>query len=235
MVQFLQFLEYFKKLGNKMKITKTAIFSILMTMNFAFAFSETSTTFENNEFSKICKSLSKNKIIKGDFELIQKSQKASKQINSSGKYTISCDDGIIWFTEKPIQSVMVVTKTYIIQENKGKVRKTDGSKNSTFTNIAQIISSLFTGNYEEITKNFQIDFFPELENEQNWNAMLTPKDKTIATYMQKISVGGTFANNFATIALIELIQNNGDSSMYVLKNQVVTDNLTSNEAKYFEK
>lgn len=189
---------------------------------------------QNQDFIKICKKLSQSKIVRGDFEQIQTSSKTGRTVNSSGTYTISADDGMIWFTEVPVKQIMAVTKTYMIQEINGRQRKTDGSKNPTFTHMANVISSLFTGNYEEISRNFEVKCESDGGKVPVYTITLTPSDKTIASYIKQIKVEAVDSKN-SYIREITMITVSDDSTTYRLKNQVVTDNLNSDEAKYFEK
>lgn len=190
---------------------------------------------QKDDFSRICSKLSKMNIVRGEFDLEQYSKKADRKVVSSGDYTISAEDGIIWFTKKPVKSVMAVTKEFMVQEMNGKQRKIDGSKNPTFSNMANVISSLFTGKYEEINRDFTVECKYIETTNFGWSIKLTPKDSTIASYIKEINITVDELYEDCQIFEIKMEMFNGDSSTYRLKNQVLTDNLTSDEAKYFEK
>ena len=216
-----------------MKLKKFAASSFILIMAAGSLFAQQK---QKDQFSTICKQLSKSKIIRGDFEQTQKNAKTGRSVNSFGKYTISAEDGMIWFTEIPVKSVMAVTKTYMIQEIKGRQRKIDGSKNPTFTHMADVISSLFTGKYEEINNNFEVKCVAKEETNFGWEITLTPKDNTISSYIKEISVDCILLpSGECQITNMKMITFTDDSTTYRLNNQVVTDNLNSDEAKYFEK
>lgn len=212
-----------------MKIKKYLIVMISILFGIQGIFADSS-----SDFKQLCAKLSKVNIVRGEFELSQFVKKNNRNVNSSGKYTISAKDGMIWFTESPVQSVMAVTKEYIVQDNKGRQRKMDGSKNPTFAHMAEAISSLFTGKYEEIYHNFDVECSLTENSKSVWNIILTPKDKTIASYISKIQIQLNDLSGGCHITQIIMVTINGDSSTYRLKNQVLTDNLNSDEAKYFE-
>lgn len=215
----------------KLKKIAASLFTLIIAAGGLFAQQK-----QKDQFSTICKQLSKSKIIRGDFEQTQKNAKTGRTVNSSGKYTISAEDGMIWFTEVPVKSVMAVTKTYMIQEINGRQRKMDGSKNPTFTHMADVISSLFTGKYEEINSNFEVKCVAKEETNFGWEITLTPKDNTISSYIKEISVDCILLpSGDCQIMNMKMITFTDDSTTYRLKNQVVTDNLNSDEAKYFEK
>lgn len=216
-----------------MKLKKIITSILTFTVALAGIFAQQNSS---DEFNRICTKLSDTRIVRGDFEQIQTVKKTGRTVKSSGKYTISAEDGIIWFTEVPVKSVMAVTKTYMIQEMNGRQRKTDGSKNPTFTNMANVISALFTGNQEEIMNSFNVECIPDSEKAYAWKIKLSPTDKTISSYIKEISL--TAINppkKKCIISEMIMVTFAGDSTTYELYNQELTDNLNSDEAKYFEK
>lgn len=192
-----------------------------------------------DSFEELCNTVGKNKLLRGDFEMNQKNEKTGKkEVNSEGTFTLSADDGMIWFTEKPVKSVMVVTNNFVMQEINGKQRKIDGSKNQTFTKMATVTSSIFTGNYDELSKNFEITFMPMAANPKThvYGATLIPTDKMMSTFMKSIdiTISGPETGTLY-IDYIKIEYKTGDTVIYRLKNQTVIDNLNSDEVKYFEK
>lgn len=186
-----------------------------------------------DSFQSICFKLSKDKIVKGNFILAQKSAKTQKTINSSGTYTLSQQDGIIWFTEKPVKSVMVMMNDKIVQEMRGQKRVMDGKQNETFKGIANVISAIFTGRYEEIKAKFEIVEKSSAENVFEFE--LVPTDKTIAAYLKNVSIKARITDNGAEISEFTIIQFNDDEKKYVLSGQTKPDSLTESEKQYFEK
>lgn len=184
-------------------------------------------------FQSICFKLSKDKIVKGDFILAQKSAKTQKTINSSGTYTLSQQDGIIWFTEKPVKSVMVMMNDKIVQEMRGQKRVMDGKQNETFKGIANVISAIFSGRYDEIKTKFEIVEKSSAENVFEFE--LVPTDKTIAAYLKNVSIKARITDNGAEISEFTIIQFNDDEKKYVLSGQTKPDSLTESEKQYFEK
>lgn len=205
-------------------------FLILLTIFFSLTgiFAE-----ENEEFEKICNRLANTKVVRGDFEQIQKVKKTGKEVKSSGIYTISADDGIIWFTKMPVESVMAVTKTYIIQEMNGRQRKIDGSKNATFTSVADVVSGLFTGKIDDIQEKFKVKCIA-CEEPNLFKIELTSKDKTIGSYIKNILLKAKYVGK-ENCHLTEIVMTSftEDSTCYMLKNQVLTDTLNDDEKKYF--
>lgn len=184
-------------------------------------------------FQFICSKLSKDKIVKGDFTLAQKSAKTQRTINSLGTYTLSQEDGIIWFTEKPVKSVMVMMNDKIVQEMRGQKKVMDGKQNETFKGIANVISAIFTGRYEEIKNKFEV--VQKKSSDGVFEFELVPTDKTIASYLKNVSIKARITDNGAEISEFTIIQFNDDEKKYVLSGQTKPDSLTESEKQYFEK
>lgn len=185
-----------------------------------------------DRFQFVCIKLSEDKIVRGDFTLEQKSAKTGKTISSSGIYTLSQQDGIIWFNEKPVKSVMVMMNDKIVQEMRGQKRVMDGKQNETFKGIANVISAIFTGRYEEIKTKFEIVEKSSAENVFEFE--LVPTDKTIAAYLKNVSIKARITDNGAEIGEFTIIQFNDDEKKYVLSGQTKPDSLTESEKQYFE-
>lgn len=193
-------------------------------------FAEADYTFKN-----VCENLSKDKIVRGSFTLKQKSGKTQKSISSSGTYTLSQQDGIIWFTEKPVKSVMVMMNEKIIQEIRGQKKIMDGKQNETFKEIANVISSIFTGRFEEINNKFEINFKIDDVDGTKYYVVLIPLDKTIASYLKSVSINGICTKSKTEILNFTILQFNDDEKTYTFSDQIKHTTLTESEEQYFEK
>ena len=185
-------------------------------------------------FQSVCVKLSEDKIVRGNFSLAQKSAKTGKTINSSGTYTLSQEDGIIWFTEKPVKSAMVMMNDKIIQEMRGQKKVMDGKQNETFKGIANVISAIFTGRYDEIKAKFEINW-KEDSSGKIIDVELIPVDKMIAAYLKKVNIKAQLTDKGAEINEFTILQFNDDEKKYVLSGQMKTNSLTESEKQYFEK
>jgi len=190
-------------------------------------------------FKKVCESLSSKEITRGNFELERYIDKSKRALKSSGSFTISAKDGIIWFTEKPVETVMAVTEKYMIQvQPNGKKITTDASNNKTFGQIANITSSVFTGNYEVLENNFDIVF--SKQEKTIWKAVLTPKDDSLKAFIENVTLllDVTLPNENAgvfnvKITVFEMATPSKDKTTYKLSSQSYSDTLSENEKTFF--
>ena len=203
---------------------------------------------QSDEFKKFCRENAKSKMVRGDFELVQYNEKKKDtKRKSEGNFTLSVDDGIIWFTKKPVEVIQIMTDTKITQYVRGKKKVIDGKDNPTFLSIAKITASLFSGDYDEIEKNFEIECGYILNSVYNgkteYDVVLTPKkDSAVSSYIKKIQLIICFEDmpqndkDFKACYISELTIADaaGNVSSYILKNQRETDSLTGDEQKYFK-
>ena len=59
-----------------------------------------------------------------------------------------------------------------------------------------IISSLFVGNYDVISEDFNIEYGLEKKGDINfWSAKLVSKNSTLASYIKEVNISGTHSKN----------------------------------------
>ena len=202
---------------------------------------------QSDEFKKFCRENAKSKMVRGDFELVQYNEKKKDaKRKSEGNFTLSVEDGIIWFTKKPVEVTQVMTDTKISQYVRGKKKVIDGKDNQTFLSIAKITASLFSGDYDEIEKNFEIEVFAVdycyESGREDFEVELTPKkDSAIVTFIKKVNLSicvyddNAEAKGYKTCYISEfsMTDSGGGISQYTLNNQIETDTLNADEQKYF--
>jgi len=203
------------------------IISVLFSLIFACALLSA----DSADMDKVFTALTANKVTTGDFVQTKTSAKLKKPIKSSGTFIFS-DQGIVWRTLKPFPSTMAVTKTSIIQTKPdGTKNVTDGSSNEVFKSIAQTLSSLFSGNRNDLEQYFNIE--ESALNGSEWKMTLSPKDKTMAGAIKKIELSGSYLSEKSTLNAIRISQGEKDSVSYELSNQVYRQELTDDEKSLF--
>lgn len=184
-------------------------------------------------FEKVCNQLGKNSITKGDFQQIKtmNSSKGKRELKSNGQFILSLD-GIMWKTQKPFPSTMVVGLDYVVQiaANGTKTVK-DTAENQTFSNVASTVVAVFSNDYAQIQKNFAVNFKAEANNK--WSATLVPKDKTIASVMSSITLKGSSSSSSATLESIIMSEGEDNTTTYIFTNHSYPKELTKDEKSYF--
>ena len=200
---------------------------ILLTLITCSLFAQPVTTLEG-----VCASLSAHPNTTGDFTQIKTIQTNGRKLKSTGKYII-CPEGIVWKTEKPVPSSLILTKDKMIQVTaNGKKSVMDGKDNQIFSNISEILSSVFSGNAASIRKNFNCDF--QMKNDGEWSVSLEPKDSTIASVMNTLVLSGTCTNsNDAEMKSLVISETSGNTISYEFTNQKYPEELSADEKQNF--
>lgn len=182
---------------------------------------------QNLSLEDVCKGLSLRPNTSGDFIQTKTINANGRKLKSNGKFII-CPEGIMWNTEKPFPSKLVITKNQMIQTGAdGKQTVMSGSDNQIFENISSTLSSVFTGNSDELKRNFETNF-SFVENK--WKVELTPKDSTIGQVMKMLTLSGVTKNkNDFSIDKLELLETSSNTITYEFLNQQYPKELSLSE------
>lgn len=166
-------------------------------------------------------------IVRGDFVQTKTIQRISRTLRSTGTFTISRDDGIIWNTAKPFPLVMVVGPAGMTQITAQGDRTFFGAEeNPVFAHFSQAIQAVFSGNRDMLYDRFQVT--ADTDNLPSWHIVLRPKDGTIRSIIDKIELSGdTTLNN------IVVHEPSGDVLSYVFSNHAFSATLTHEEKELF--
>lgn len=181
-------------------------------------------------FDSVCKNLSGRSNMTGNFSQVKTISAVGRSMKSSGTFIFSLD-GIMWKTEKPFPSTMVVGMTSVKQTlANGKETVIDASSNQIFTSISTTLNAMFSGNSEVLQNNFDVDFS---FSGSDWKAVLLPKDNMVKKILQSLSISGKAASDYADLNTIVMSEANGDSITYNFTNQKYPKELTADEKAYF--
>ena len=163
------------------------------------------------------------KLLKGTYTQIVTQR--GKAFESSGEFMIASGYGICWFTKTPKESITVMgdkNVTQILPNGKKKVMA--DSSNAMFSQIANIIKSIFTYDEKTIKDSFN-------QTSENGLTVYIPKTEELKKIIEKIEV------SFASAGYIEKIKmysKNNSTTEYIMKVLSKSNNITSEETKYFE-
>ncbi|GMO37453.1 MAG: hypothetical protein Ta2F_13660 [Termitinemataceae bacterium] len=175
-------------------------------------------------FDEICALLSVNSVVKGNFNETKTLLHRDK-IESSGKFTISVQDGMIWQTITPRPSIIAVGKEYIVRTTSHRKIRVTGNEAAMFLRISEMLKAVFSGDSAYIKKTFDIYF---AETDENWIIALTPKSSTFKKLINKIAIQGK-----TTINKVLIEETTNDTDNYDLSNYSYAKELTAQEKNYF--
>ena len=178
----------------------------------------------------VCASLSSHKNTVGDFTQTKTIQTNGRKLKSTGKYII-CPQGILWRTEKPVPSSLILTKDAMVQLSANGTKSVmSGKDNQIFANISDTLSSVFSGDVQALKKNFDCDFSSAAGGE--WKVILKPKDSTIASVMNSLELSGITKPQTQMTSLV-MLEASGNSITYEFINQKYPEELSADEKQNF--
>ena len=201
---------------------KSVVLSLCLIFLFSFQLAAQSLTLES-----VCKSLASHPNTTGDFTQIKTLQTNGRKLTSTGKFIFS-QEGILWQTEKPFPSSLILTKEAMVQvAANGKKSIMSGKDNQIFANISDTLSSVFSGNVDALKKNFECELIQEAD--AGWKILLTPKDSTIASVMKAMVLAGAGAD----LSSLEMSEASENTIRYEFKNQKYPEELSADEKQIF--
>ena len=177
-------------------------------------------------FNATSERLAEHPIVKGNFEQEKLLSRLKRSLKSSGNFIIAVELGMVWDTLKPFPSTMALGKDYLVQSRPGGQKTVLSAEgNETFIRLAEVISSVFSGNTQRLLDNFEVYYSGSVSG---WELGLLPRDRAIASFAVRITMKGDTA-----IRHILINEQNGDSITYVLSNQSYPSELASHEKSFF--
>ena len=130
-------------------------------------------------------------------------------LNSSGEFSYGREQGIHWQTVQPIESSLWITSSAVLVNG-------DSFNNPASVQFAQTLLSIFSGQYEVLLEQFNIE---PSGDEDRWQLILTPRNDLVAARLAQILISGT-----DTAELVEVQEVSGDQrsiSFFIKNNQPV--------------
>ena len=177
-------------------------------------------------FNTTCVNLAEKSVIKGNFTQEKYLSRFKRSLDSSGNFLIAAKEGMVWETLRPFPSTMIMGKDFIMQIRPDGRKSVLGAQgNETFTQMADVIGSVFSGQINKLLENFEVYF---TGNVSDWNMGLLPRDRVFASFVTKITMSGDSA-----IRSIRLFEPNDDIITYTLLNPGYPAGLNDYEKAYF--
>jgi hypothetical protein len=177
-------------------------------------------------FRTTCSRLAEHPFIRGNFEQEKNLSRLERSLKSSGNFIIAAGQGMVWDTVKPFPSTLTLGRDFMIQSRPGGQKTMLSAQgNETFLRMAEVISAVFSGNAQGLLDNFAIYYSG---GTAAWELGLSPLDKTINAFAEKIIMKGDTA-----IRSIQIYEQNGDSIQYILSNHRYPPELDAHEKSLF--
>jgi hypothetical protein len=181
-------------------------------------------------FQTVCSRLAEHPFIRGNFEQEKTISRLNRSLKSSGNFIIAAGLGMVWDTVKPFPSTLTLGKDYLIQSRPGGQKTVLSAQgNETFLRMAEVISTVFSGQSHGLLDNFTVYYLGNITDTGGaWELGLSPKNSAIGSFAEKIIMKGDTA-----IRSILIYDQNGDAVQYILSNHSYPAELTIHEKALF--
>lgn len=151
-------------------------------------------------------------IVYGNFKQTKSIKKLNRDFVSTGNFMISSKYGISWNTLKPFASLMMVTQSGIFQQaGKGPVKKISSQENPVFAEFSRTIQAVFSGNCQELEKNFSVYFE---KAGKNVVIGLVPREPAVRKVIESIVLEGS-----SSLDKMSISDGEGNPVVYELSDQ----------------
>ena len=155
----------------------------------------------------------------GNFTQTKTVAGSNRAFVSTGRIQIAAGYGIVWYTEKPYASMLVVGKDVLIQKIRdGAPTHLDMAQNPVYTQIATTLECVFSADFSAMSDTFRTYLSGDAKG---WSLRLIPKSKTVASFMESIEMSGS-----DTFGFLKLYETTGDAIAYEfsdMENRELTD------------
>jgi hypothetical protein len=177
-------------------------------------------------FITTCTRLAEHPLTRGNFEQEKTLSRLNRSLKSSGNFIIAAGLGMVWDTVKPFPSTLTLGSDYLIQSMpNGQRTILNAQGNEIFIRMAEIISTVFSGNSQGLLDNFEIYYYGSAAA---WELGLSPRNTAIGSFAHRIIMKGG-----AAIRSILIYEQNGDTVLYLLSNHSYPAELNINEKRFF--
>lgn len=147
--------------------------------------------------------------LKGHFEQEKRLAKIKKPLKSRGSFALQRGRGLLWRTEAPIESLLVMTRNSVSITKDAKIVMSLSVKEQPGLRLmGSVIFATFAGDVDEIRRSFDVLKGQAPDATGAWSVSLAPRDATIAQLFVRISLtGGKYLEQ------LEIAERNGDVTL----------------------
>lgn len=172
--------------------------------------------------------LSQHPCTRGNFVQEKYLPSIQRSLTSSGTFLITATEGIIWQTEKPYPSIMVVGMSHVSQGSSPQtMSRMDTGGNRLFMEFSRAISAAFSGNIDTIRKAFHLTFS---SRDSRWQLVLEPKEQAVAQMVESIQLQGS-----GVLETVTMTEQNGSTVTYTFSNHSFSQEPTDYEKQLLAK
>lgn len=127
-------------------------------------------------------------VLRGQFEQQRILDGFSKPMTSRGHFVVVRDRGVLWNTDTPFASQLIVTHDSLVQKNGNNVtQKLDANKEPALKAINGVLFALLSGDLAALEQRFTVT--GEFKN-KNWSLLLIPREAGWKQVLTRVELQG---------------------------------------------
>ena len=175
------------------------------------------------DLAQLSRQLSEPAVIRGAFTQEKYLRALPLPLTSRGTFVLARDRGLLWLLQEPLQQDYRISDSGIARRGPSGWHQTDQQ------GPAQRQNDLFLAVLQGDTTALQHDFELELSGTtETWQLALTPRSQLLGQIFSAILIRGG-----ATVERIELLETQGDSTVLLLNDSQIDDQLSPTELHDF--
>ncbi|MCQ4312545.1 outer membrane lipoprotein carrier protein LolA [Pseudomonas stutzeri] len=175
------------------------------------------------DLAQLSRQLNEPAVVRGNFIQEKYLRALPLPLTSRGTFVLARDRGLLWFLQEPLQQDYRISDSGIARRGPSGWQKTDQQ------GAAARQNDLFLAVLQGDTTALQRDFELELSGTaEAWQLMLTPRSHLLGQIFSAILIRGG-----ATVERIELLETQNDSTVLLLNDNQIDDQLSPTELHDF--
>lgn len=169
-------------------------------------------------------------VLRGDFVQEKQVQGFKHPLVSQGKLLVASAHGVVWITQKPFPSELILTRDRILtRQADGRSRvEVDARTQPALRSVNAMLFALMSGDVQALTTRFNAQ--PTLLAGGSWKLVLTPKPGALAQAFSQITLEGD-----RYVRKVQIEERNGDSTRLQFNGLSETPaQLSSEEVRRFD-
>lgn len=163
------------------------------------------------ELVKAMSAMTAHKVTQGNFKQIKTIKKLNREFVSTGTFTITNGEGILWNVEKPFPSKLTISGDKMIQESaNGKKMEMAAKDNVVFAEFSKTIQSVFSGKVDELEMHFDVTF---KKSGKSYVVNLVPREDSVRAVIASMVLEAS-----AELDKVTLMDGEGNSTVYEFSN-----------------
>lgn len=175
------------------------------------------------DLAQLSRQLREPEIILGNFTQEKHLRALSQPLVSAGTFVLARDHGLLWLLRQPVQQDYRITVRGISRRGPSGWRQIDQQGPAARQN--ELFLAVLQGNTEALQRDFELQLNGTA---QAWSLTLTPRSKLLGQIFTNILIQGA-----ATAERVELVEAQGDSTLLLLNDIRIDDQLSPNERHDF--